>query len=105
MSESRFKLFYSYYYYIILKYLHIKFVVRLCFRKQQQKLAQTEVHKEVNAHIAREKMRELAVNKDPPPPKKFVDYGPAPRATKPYGSWTPVVNQYVLGLFTLIVKS
>lgn len=65
-------------------------------KKQQQKQAQKDVHMEVNAHIARERMRELAVNKDHPPPiKKFVDYGPAPRATKPYGSWTPVVNEPV----------
>ncbi|KAF9413275.1 hypothetical protein HW555_008441 [Spodoptera exigua] len=63
--------------------------------KQQQKQAQKEVHMEVNAHLAREKMRELAVKKEPEPVKKFVDYGPAPRASKPYGSWTPVVNQPV----------
>ncbi|KAF9808645.1 hypothetical protein SFRURICE_019803 [Spodoptera frugiperda] len=62
-------------------------------KKQQQKQAQKDVHMEVNAHLAREKMRELAVKKEPEPPKKFVDYGPAPRASKPYGSWTPVVNQ------------
>ncbi|CAH0702479.1 unnamed protein product [Spodoptera exigua] len=64
-------------------------------KKQQQKQAQKEVHMEVNAHLAREKMRELAVKKEPEPVKKFVDYGPAPRASKPYGSWTPVVNQPV----------
>ncbi|CAH0581252.1 unnamed protein product [Chrysodeixis includens] len=62
-------------------------------KKQQQKQAQEEVNKEVNAHLAREKMRELAVNKDPPPPKRMIDYGPPPRAVKPYGSWTPVITQ------------
>ncbi|CAB3223625.1 unnamed protein product [Arctia plantaginis] len=63
-------------------------------KKTKQKEAQKEVMKEVNAHLAREKMRELAVNKDEPPPVT-LNYGPAPRAFKPYGSWTPVVNEKV----------
>ncbi|XP_059050058.1 WW domain-binding protein 4 [Achroia grisella] len=60
-------------------------------KKQKQK----EAVKEAKAHMAREKMKELAVNKDEPPSAKPVDYGPAPRAVKPYGSWTPVINEPV----------
>ncbi|KAG6462456.1 WW domain-binding protein 4 [Manduca sexta] len=62
---------------------------------EKLKLAkQNEAIKEVNAHLAREKMKEFAVNKnDPPSTKNTVDYGPAPRAAKPYGAWTPIVNK------------
>lgn len=40
-------------------------------------------------------MRELAVDKSGPVSSKSgIDFGPMPRAAKPYGSWTPVVNKY-----------
>ncbi|GBP63279.1 WW domain-binding protein 4 [Eumeta japonica] len=61
--------------------------------KQEQ---QKDVYKEVNARLAREKMKEKAV-KQPELIKNKSTYtstfGPAERATKPYGSWTPVVNK------------
>ncbi|XP_026752170.2 WW domain-binding protein 4 isoform X2 [Galleria mellonella] len=60
-------------------------------KKQKQK----EAIKEAKAHMAREKMKELSVNKEETPSPKIVDYGPAPRAAKPYGSWTLVVNEPV----------
>lgn len=65
--------------------------VIIIFRKAKQK----EVMKEVKAHVAREQMRELAVKKDPPPAAaaSAPTFGPAPRATKPFGSWTPVINE------------
>lgn len=60
-------------------------------RKQKQK----EAMMEVKAHIARESMRELAVDRDKPPPATAaVPFGPAPPA-KPYGTWKPVVREYV----------
>lgn len=58
-------------------------------RKQQQE----ESVKEVKAYMAREQMKARAVKKDPPPERSTTSFGPAPRAVKPYGSWTPVVTQ------------
>lgn len=67
--------------------------------KKKQKLQeekQKEAIKETKAYMAREKMKELGAKKDATPPKKIsLDYGPPPRADKPYGSWTPVVKQIV----------
>ncbi|KAI5633156.1 u1 zinc finger domain-containing protein [Phthorimaea operculella] len=69
-------------------------------KANEKKQKQKEAIKEAKAYAAREQMRELAV-KEPkpvsnsnivPPPS---EYGPAPRAPKPYGSWTPVVNEPV----------
>nr|XP_021203234.1 WW domain binding protein 4 isoform X2 [Bombyx mori] len=53
-----------------------------------------EAIKEVKAHMAREKMKERAVKKDESVlTKSAVDYGPAPRASKPYGTWTEIVKE------------
>ena len=45
--------------------------------------------KEMKAHIARESMKELAVEKIKPLTKVDVPFGPVP-LSKPYGSWKPV---------------
>lgn len=45
-------------------------------------------------------MKELAVKKEPPAPKIDATFGPAPRATNPYGSWKPVVNEYEIYLLS-----
>lgn len=58
------------------------------FRKQKQKDAAMEV----KAHMTRESMRELAVDKDKPPPTNIPIFGPV-TASKPYGSWKPVVKE------------
>lgn len=47
---------------------------------------------EVKAHMTRESMRELAVDKDKPPPTNIPVFGPV-TASKPYGSWKPVVKE------------
>lgn len=48
---------------------------------------------EVKAHMTRESMRELAVDKDKPPPTSNIPvFGPV-TASKPYGSWKPVVKE------------
>lgn len=47
---------------------------------------------EAKAHLARESMRELAVDKIKSPPKINVPFGPAP-CSKPYGSWKPVEKE------------
>ncbi|XP_072938917.1 WW domain-binding protein 4 [Epargyreus clarus] len=61
--------------------------------KKMKKQKEKEARIEVKAHIAREQMKELAVKKDPPPSKIETTFGPAPRASNPYGSWKPVVNE------------
>ncbi|KAL0880724.1 hypothetical protein ABMA27_001939 [Loxostege sticticalis] len=58
-------------------------------KEKQKKEKRKEVTKEVNAHIARERMRELAAPPEPARPQPAL--GPAPKA-KPFGSWTPVVT-------------
>ncbi|KAJ2942690.1 hypothetical protein O0L34_g2160 [Tuta absoluta] len=64
-------------------------------KANEKKQKQKEAIKEAKAYAAREQMRELAV-KEPKPVAATVpppsDYGPAPRALNPYGSWTPVVT-------------
>ncbi|XP_049868608.1 WW domain-binding protein 4 [Pectinophora gossypiella] len=67
-------------------------------KEKQKKQKEKESFKEAKAYIAREKMKELSVKKDPAPVRSeasSVSYGPAPRAAKPYGAWTPVVNEPV----------
>ncbi|CAH0750126.1 unnamed protein product [Diatraea saccharalis] len=71
-------------------------------KDKQKKEKHKEVMKEVNAHIAREKMKELAPKIEAPPP---VSYGPAPRPQKPYGSWTPVVNEPVQNIDLQLPKT
>ncbi|KAM3964183.1 uncharacterized protein ACR2FA_001664 [Aphomia sociella] len=74
-------------------------------KEKLKKEKQKEAVKEAKAHMAREKMKELAVKKEDPPPAKAVDYGPAPRAAKPYGSWTPVINEPVETIDLQLPKS
>lgn len=62
-------------------------------KQKMKEQKEKEAIKEVKAHIAREKMRELAVNKNDTVCKSSVEFGPAPKAEKPYGSWTPVVKK------------
>ncbi|XP_023936485.2 WW domain-binding protein 4 isoform X6 [Bicyclus anynana] len=61
--------------------------------KMLKKQKQKEAIDEVKALMAREKMRELAVDKDEPKPVKAdVPFGPAP-CVRPYGTWKPVVKE------------
>ncbi|XP_026485443.2 WW domain-binding protein 4 [Vanessa tameamea] len=60
--------------------------------KRIKKQKQKEAIMEVKAHMSRESMRELAVDKDKPPPCRTVHFGPAP-ISKPYGSWKPIVKE------------
>ncbi|XP_041988703.1 WW domain-binding protein 4 [Aricia agestis] len=60
-------------------------------KKSLKKQKDIEAMEEANAHIAREKMRELAVKKEEPAPKPAF-FGPA-TCSNPYGSWKPVVNE------------
>lgn len=50
--------------------------------------------------MAREKMRDRAAPAEPATAAAPVDYGPSPRAIKPYGSWTPVVAEYVTNVIS-----
>ncbi|CAK1601107.1 unnamed protein product [Parnassius mnemosyne] len=63
-------------------------------QKKLKKQKQKEVFKEVEALVNREKMKELAVKK-PNATSSGTQFGPAQRPNKPYGSWTPVVNESV----------
>ncbi|XP_045447414.1 WW domain-binding protein 4 [Melitaea cinxia] len=65
-------------------------------QKRQKKLKKQKLKDaamEVKAHMTRESMRELAVDKDKPPPTSNIPlFGPV-TASKPYGSWKPVVKE------------
>ncbi|KAL4720476.1 hypothetical protein ACJJTC_001875, partial [Scirpophaga incertulas] len=61
-------------------------------KERQKKEKHKEAKKEVDAHLAREKMKELAVKNDPPLLSSSRSFGPAPRASNPYGSWKAVVT-------------
>ncbi|CAH0407048.1 unnamed protein product [Chilo suppressalis] len=63
-------------------------------KEKQKKEMHKEAVKEVNAHIARERMKELAPKREESS-APVATYGPAPRASVPYGSWTPVVNERI----------
>ncbi|XP_073949439.1 WW domain-binding protein 4 [Choristoneura fumiferana] len=63
-------------------------------KKKQEEQKRKEAIAEAKAHIAREKMRELAVKQDKPPDTS-VHFGPAPRAAKPYGTWKTVETKPV----------
>ncbi|CAH0714315.1 unnamed protein product, partial [Brenthis ino] len=60
--------------------------------KKLKKQKQKEAKMEAKAHLARESMRELAVDKIKSPPKINVPFGPEP-CSKPYGSWKPVEKE------------
>lgn len=61
-------------------------------QKKLKKQKQKDAAMEVKAHMTRESMRELAVDKDKPPPTNIPVFGPV-TASKPYGSWKPVVKE------------
>ncbi|XP_047990714.1 WW domain-binding protein 4 [Leguminivora glycinivorella] len=64
-------------------------------KKKQKEQKHKEAVVEAKAHLARESMRALSVKKEAPRPSAGMEFGPAPRAANPYGSWKAVENKPV----------